>query len=60
MTVKGYGRIVNIASISGERAGVGRTGYGVSKFAVIDEADGAGIGSQGVNVNAVGPGPTIR
>ena len=35
MAAKGYGRIVNIASISGERAGVGRTGYGVSKFAVI-------------------------
>ena len=35
MVEKGYGRIVNIASISGERAGIGRTGYGISKFAVI-------------------------
>ncbi len=59
MAVKGYGRIVNIASISGERAGVGRTGYGVSKFAVIGltKQMALELGPQGVNVNAVGPGP---
>lgn len=59
MVDKGYGRIVNIASISGERAGVGRTGYGVSKFAVIGltKQMALELGSQGVTVNAVGPGP---
>lgn len=35
MVPRGYGRIVNIASISGLRAGVGRTAYGTSKAAVI-------------------------
>ena len=59
MAAKGYGRIVNIASISGERAGVGRTGYGVSKVAVIGLTKQMAweLGPQGVNVNAVGPGP---
>ena len=59
MVEKGYGRIVNIASISGERAGVGRTGYGVSKFAVIGltKQMALELGPQGVTVNAVGPGP---
>ena len=59
MVDKGYGRIVNIASISGERAGVGRTGYGVSKFAVIGltKQMALELGPRGVNVNAVGPGP---
>ena len=59
MVDKGYGQIVNIASISGERAGVRRTGYGVSKFAVIGltKQMALELGSQGVTVNAVGPGP---
>ena len=59
MVKKGYGRIVNIASISGERAGIGRTGYGVSKFAVIGltKQMALELGPQGVNVNAIGPGP---
>ncbi len=59
MVENGYGRIVNIASISGERAGVGRTGYGVSKFAVIGltKQMALELGPRGVTVNAVGPGP---
>lgn len=59
MVKNGYGRIVNIASISGERAGVGRTGYGVSKFAVIGltKQMALELGPQGVTVNAIGPGP---
>ena len=59
MVEKGYGRIVNIASISGERAGIGRTGYGVSKFAVIGltKQMALELGPKGVTVNAVGPGP---
>ena len=59
MVKNGYGRIINIASISGERAGIGRTGYGVSKFAVIGltKQMALELGPQGVTVNAVGPGP---
>ena len=35
MAKKGYGRIINIASIAGQRAALGRTSYGTSKAAVI-------------------------
>ena len=54
-----YGRIINIASIAGLRAGSGRTAYGTSKAAVIGLTRQAALelGPQGVNVNAVGPGP---
>ncbi len=59
MVKRGYGRIVNIASIAGERAGSGRTAYGTSKAAVIGLTRQAALelGPQGVTVNAVGPGP---
>ncbi|MEK9682940.1 MAG: 3-oxoacyl-ACP reductase family protein [Rhodospirillaceae bacterium] len=59
MVKKGYGRIINIASIAGERAGSGRTAYGTSKAAVIGLTRQAALelGPQGVTVNAVGPGP---
>lgn len=59
MVKNGYGRIVNIASIAGERAGSGRTAYGTSKAAVIGLTRQAALelGPQGVTVNAVGPGP---
>ncbi|MEZ5936454.1 MAG: SDR family oxidoreductase [Alphaproteobacteria bacterium] len=53
------GRIVNIASISGERAGFGRAAYGTSKAAVIHLTRQLAVelGPFGVTVNAVGPGP---
>lgn len=59
MAERGYGRIVNIASISGYRAGFGRTAYGTSKAAVIGltRQMAVELGPLGITVNAVGPGP---
>ena len=53
------GRIVNIASISGARAGFGRTAYGTSKAGVIHLTKQLAVelGPYGITVNAVGPGP---
>lgn len=59
MQAKGWGRIVNIASISGVRAGTGRLAYGSSKAALI--AMGRQFAMEaaetGVTVNAIAPGP---
>ena len=59
MVRQGAGRIVNIASISGQRGGVGRAAYGASKAGVIllTKVMAAELGSLGVGVNAVAPGP---
>ena len=53
------GRIVNIASISGIRAGVGRTAYGTSKAALIHltRQMALELGPHGITANAVAPGP---
>ncbi len=59
MVESGYGRIVNIASISGQRAGWGRTAYGASKGAVIQltRQMAVELGPSGVTANAIAPGP---
>lgn len=59
MRVKRWGRVINIASISGVRAGTGRLGYGSSKAALIAMTRQFAIESAewGVTVNAVAPGP---
>lgn len=53
------GRIVNIASISGQRGGVGRAAYGASKAGVIllTKVMAVELGGLGVLVNAIAPGP---
>ena len=58
MVKQGYGRIVNIASVSGFRAGVGRTAYGTSKAALIGltRQIALELAPHGVTANAVAPG----
>jgi 3-oxoacyl-[acyl-carrier protein] reductase len=59
MVEKGGGRIVNIASVSGQRGGVGRAAYGASKGGVIvlTKIMAVELAPLGVFVNAVAPGP---
>lgn len=58
MADQGYGRIINIASISGLRAGVGRTAYGTSKAAILGltRQFALELGPLGVTANAIAPG----
>lgn len=53
------GRIINIASVSGIRAGTGRTAYGTSKAALIGLTRQMAIelAACGITANAVAPGP---
>src|SRR2546427_773077 len=53
------GRIVNVASISGLRAGTGRMAYGTSKAALIAMTAqfAVEVADWGVTVNAIAPGP---
>jgi 3-oxoacyl-[acyl-carrier protein] reductase len=59
MAAHGFGRIVNIASISGERASAGRTAYGTSKAALIGLTRQMAIelGPLGITANGIAPGP---
>lgn len=55
----GGGSVVNIASISGLRASTLRVAYGTSKAALIHltKQQAAELGTRGIRVNAVAPGP---
>ena len=66
MKRESYGRIVNIASVTGKRPLVNRTPYATSKLGLIGltRTLAAEVGSHNINVNAVCPGsvdgPRIR
>lgn len=60
MVRRGWGRIVNLASVAGMRAvGSGRTAYGTSKGAVIalTRQMAVELAEHGITANAVSPGP---
>jgi len=61
MKKAGYGRIINLSSISGTRAGVGRTAYGTSKAAIsgLTRQMALELGRYGITANAVAPGATV-
>ena len=57
MLRQGSGRIVNVASISGERGGTGRAAYGAAKAGVIllTKVMAVELASKGITVNAISP-----
>ena len=59
MAKQSYGRIM--ASVSGLRAGVGRTAYGTSKAAIIGLTRQIALemGPHGITANAIAPGPIM-
>ncbi len=60
MVGAGGGRIINIASISGQRGGSGRAAYGAAKAGIINltQVMAVELGPYNVLVNAIAPGPT--
>jgi len=60
MKMRGWGRIINIASVAGMRAvGKGRTAYGTSKAAVIGltRQIASELAVEGITANTIAPGP---
>ena len=58
MLPRNYGRIINIASLSGQRGGIGRTAYGTSKagLELMTKVMAVELSSKGINVNNIAPG----
>lgn len=59
MVGQGGGRIINIASLSGQRGGTGRAAYGASKAGVtmLTKVMAVELAQHGINVNEIAPGP---
>jgi NAD(P)-dependent dehydrogenase (short-subunit alcohol dehydrogenase family) len=59
MRERGFGSIVNIASVSGIRGNAGRVAYGASKGGVITmtQVMAVELAPLGIRVNAIAPGP---
>ena len=59
MVERNYGRIINIASVSGQRGGTNRCAYGASKAAVVNltETMAVELAPYDILVNAIAPGP---
>ncbi len=58
MLPRGYGRIINIASLSGQRGGIGRSAYGSSKagLELLTKVMSVELAARGITVNNVAPG----
>ncbi|PDT50101.1 short-chain dehydrogenase [Sinorhizobium fredii] len=61
MAERKSGSIVNIASLSGQKGGVGRSAYGASKAGVelLNKVMAVELADHGINVNAIAPGPIL-
>lgn len=59
MAREGGGRIINIASLSGQRGGTGRAAYGASKAGVsmLTKVMAVELAPLGITVNEIAPGP---
>lgn len=61
MRERGFGRIVNISSINGQKGQVGQTNYAAAKAGILGFSKALALesASRGVTVNAVAPGYTV-
>jgi NAD(P)-dependent dehydrogenase (short-subunit alcohol dehydrogenase family) len=59
MADNGGGKIINIASLSGQRGGEGRAAYGAAKagLELLTKVMAVELAPLGINVNAIAPGP---